>query len=209
MLLSHNNYFLFENNISKVLIIYKDVARKLLDVEIKFYNLDKESEYVRDVISNKNNEYFYDEDIIEFKYVILCFLKNIKKLKMTKGNVDDTSLISNFFSNSLRLRNRLWHPEFDKTNEKKIFCGVVKLMLCVFNLIEKSYENMKIIKEEYYQFLQLFLNEFEEDKNMNCISKKKLYIKEKFNYYNNFNEEVSKIDFSVLPLDNEIKKTYK
>ena len=62
---------------------------------------------------------------------------------------------------------------------------------------------MKIIKEEYYQFLQLFLNEFEEDKNMNCNSKKKLYIKEKFNYYNNFNEEVSKIDFSVLPLDNK------
>ena len=107
MLLSHNNYFLFENNISKVLIIYKDVARKLLDVEIKFYNLDKESEYVRDVISNKTNEYFYDEDIIEFKYVILCFLKNIKKLKMTKDKIDDTSLISNFFSNALRLRNRL------------------------------------------------------------------------------------------------------
>ena len=104
MLLSHNNYFLFENNISKVLIIYKDVARKLLDVEIKFFNLDKESEDVRDVISNKNNEFFYDEDIIEFKYVILCFLNNIKKLKMTKGNVDDTSLISNFFFKCFKIK---------------------------------------------------------------------------------------------------------
>ena len=199
MLYSNSKQNLLDHHISKVLTIYKKVLRELLFIEIKIYELDKKSDYVKQVISNENNNYYYDEDNIEFKYVVLCLNNNKKLLKLTKDNSDNTNLISNFFKNSLKLRNRLWHPEFDKINEVEIYCKIVKLMLCIFNFIENSYKDYKIIKKEYYQFLQLFLNEFDiddyEKDNFNIIKKE---IK-----YSNLLNEISKYDFSNLSYEDD------
>ena len=199
MLYSNSKQNLLDHHISKVLTIYKKVLRELLFIEIKIYELDKKSDYVKQVISNENNNYYYDEDNIEFKYVVLCLNNNKKLLKLTKDNSDNTNLISNFFKNSLRLRNRLWHPEFDKINEVEIYCKIVKLMLCIFNFIESSYKDYKIIKKEYYQFLQLFLNEFDivnyEKDNFNIIKKE---IK-----YSNLLNEISKYDFSQFSYEDD------
>ena len=199
MLYSNSESNLLDHHISKVLTIYKIVLRKLLDIEIKIYELDKNSNYVMKVISNEKNEFYYDEDIIEFKYIVLCLMKNKKILKLTKDNLENINLISNFFENSLRLRNRLWHPEFDKTNEKEIYCKIVKLMLCIFHFIEDSYKDYKIIKKEYYHFLQLFLNEF--DKNDNDI--KSININKKEINYSNLLNEISKYDFSQLSYEDD------
>ena len=199
MLYSNSESNLLDHHISKVLTIYKIVLRKLLDIEIKIYELDKNSNYVMKVISNEKNEFYYDEDIIEFKCVVLCLMGNKEILKLTKDNLENINLISNFFENSLRLRNRLWHPEFDKTNEKEIYCKIVKLMLCIFHFIEDSYKDYKIIKKEYYHFLQLFLNEF--DKNDNDINS--INIKKKEINYSNLLNEISKYDFSQLSYEDD------
>ena len=52
MLYSNSKQNLLDHHISKVLTIYKKVLRELLFIEIKIYELDKKSDYVKQVISN-------------------------------------------------------------------------------------------------------------------------------------------------------------
>ena len=196
MLFSNTKTDLLEHHISKILTIYKIVLRELFNVEIKINKLDQKSTFVKNVISNKNDEYYYDDDIIEFKYIVLCLIECKKYLKLTNDHLENSNFIKIFFQNSLRLRNRLWHPEFDLKNEIIIYCKMVKLMISIFYFIECSYKDYKIIKKEYYDFLQLFLNEF--DNNDNIKPEIKINIEKK---YNKILNEISSFDFSVISIE--------